>query len=313
MYYIDANDTLDEEYISSHWRKFTKLFDVTVDGNGEITSLKAEGFSVSQWSGFRHRILDTISSLHTFALSPNKRQAISLLFMAKRICRRMGLDLTTDVMRQVINLAIIKNHGPSAETRHKNLKFLMIGDGYGVLSALVKVVFPKATIVMVDIGKTLLFQAYYCQKAHPEYNHVLVNSVKNIDDADFVYCPTEYLESLSASKFDIAVNTSSMQEMKSETVEGYFGFLRSHLQPHNLFYCLNRESKTLIGGEVSDFLMYPWDPEDILILDRECPWYRYYMARGAPGLGKYVFGLRIPFLNLFDTPHLLRLANLKTK
>jgi len=210
------------------------------------------------------------------------------------------------------SLSLIRRNLSNAGIDNQGLTFLMIGDGYGVLSSLVKAIFPESTLVMVDIGKTLLFQAYYCQMAHPAGVHRMVGSTDDIGDADFVYCPTEKLDMLSNSKFDVAVNIASMQEMTNATVDRYFRFLRSNLNPNNLLYCLNRDSKTLIGGEITEFLQYPWQKGDRNLLDEDCPWYRYYFSRGAPGIGKYIFGVRLPFVNLFDGTHHHRLSIMET-
>jgi len=311
VYFWDDNPP-DSRYASSHWQYFGELFDVTMDDTGELTRLRGEGFGVPKWHGYGHRLIDSMCSLSIWALLPNKREVLRLRSVAKQICRRMGLDLTSDLIRQLFNLALIKRNLANADIHHQELTFLMIGDGYGVLSALTKAVFPLSTIVLVDLGKTLLFQAYYCQLAHPTLSHRLVEPDATLEHADFVYCSAEQLDYLEHSEFDIAVNVASMQEMDNGTVGRYFEFLRSHLKSNNLFYCLNRDTKTLIGGEISEFSQYPWAEGDNHLVDGDCDWYRYYFSRGAPGVGLFTFGRRIPLVNLFDGTHHHRLSVLET-
>ena len=242
---------------------------------------------------------------------PNRKELLRLFAVAARVCRAMGLDPTLDVFRQVCTLEVLQRHLPN-EMRHKRMHVLMIGDGYGVLSALFKSVFPNSTVVMIDIGKTLLFQAYHCQKAHPEHEHALAASVSDLKRVDFVYCPAEDLVSLERFKFDMAMNIASMQEMNVSTIARYFAFLRKYLHPTNLFYCCNRESKTLVGGEVSEFLRYPWQDDDRYLLDEYCPWHQYFFSRSRAKNGLYFYGARVPFVNFYDGKIMHRLAVLAT-
>ena len=196
--------------------------------------------------------------------------------------------------------------------RQRRLNVLMIGDGFGVLASMFKSVFPNSTVVMIDIGKTLLFQAYRCQRAHPGADHVLATAEADLQSAEFVYCPAEQLESLGNLRFDLAVNTNSMQEMNDQTIQGYFDFLRGHFHPENLFYCCNRESKTMEGGEVSEFLNYPWRDDDRHLVDGVCPWLDYFLSWGRNLRGLSILGKRVPMVNYYDGVTLHRLTVLAT-
>ena len=189
---------------------------------------------------------------------------------------------------------------------------MMIGDGYGFLSALIKAIFPKASIVLVDLGKTLLFQSYYCQKVYPGCTHLLPHMVFEKERVDFVYCPTERLNELERYRFDLAVNIASMQEMNLLTIQRYFDFLRRTLQKKNLFYCCNRESKTLPGGELVVFNKYPWHENDEYLVDEYCPWHDYFFSPARTRLGLRIKGVRVPFVNYYDGKHIHRMARLET-
>jgi len=185
---------------------------------------------------------------------------------------------------------------------------MLIGDGYGFLSAMIKSVYPDTRLVMVDIGKTLLFQAETCRKIYGTSSHALVGGS---EDADFIYCPAERLDEVDAP-LDIAINIASMQEMTPETVSGYFYFLRIHCHPDNLFYCCNREHKELPGGEVLNFHAYGWRDDDVHHIDALCPWYRYFFALGTARYRQKVAGIPVPFVHRFagDVRH--RLTTLAT-
>jgi len=302
--------------VSSHWRRYGGLFDIDMDAEGNLRSVVGAGIGSMRWSrdwkGVAQRVLDQVCILlHLFRL-PDKKVLFRLLGEGKRLCRRMGLHLTLDAFRQICTLAVLEKY-IRQEIKGDSLHVLMIGDGYGFLSALFKRRFPPATVVLVDIGKTLLLQSYYCQRAYPRSVHTLAEQADATDQADFIYCPAERLEVLEKFTFDIAVNIASMQEMDPRVVNGYFAFLRKNFRKKNLFYCCNREKKTMPGGEVSEFVKYPWRPEDQYLIDGPCPWHQYFMAVGRSGNEVSLFGIPIPFVHLYDGSHLHRLAVMATE
>jgi len=199
---------------------------------------------------------------------------------------------------------------PEPGERHR---ILVIGDGSGILSGLLKAMYPDCSLVLVDIGKSLFYQAHHCQKANPEMNHMLVEKDTDLSQADFLYCPTENLHMLEKLDFDVAVNIASMQEMNTATIVRYFDFLRRRLKTNNLFYCCNRESKTLVGGEVSEFYNYPWSPNDQVIVEGVCPWHRYIIGRPKIEEGPKIFGVRVPYMSYYDGVVLHRLSVLETE
>jgi len=293
--------------MSSYWKEATSLFQIEVDGEDNPISFKGSHFASCRWTGLRSRVIDQLCILSHLIHLPHKRALIRLMDTATTICRTMGLDSTLDVFRQICTLQVLQRYLPD-EMRQKRIHVLMVGDGFGVLSALFKSVFPNSTVVMVDIGKTLIFQAFHCQKAFPNSIHESADSIFDIDTIDFVYCPAEDLKALENFKFDVAVNVASMQEMAEPVLTAYFDFFRKTMQPDNLFYCCNRVSKSLSGGEVSEFYKYPWTNDDQHLLDDNCPWSNYYFAPGISLTAPRFVGVKIPFVGRYDGKVVHRLS-----
>ena len=132
-----------------------------------------------------------------------------------------------------------------------------------------------------------------------QYDEELASEIDNPDKVDFIYCPTEQLDALEGIKFDVAVNISSMQEMNNLTVNRYFEFLRDHLEEQNLFYCCNRESKTLPDGEVLEFAKFHWRETDRFLMDGDCPWNRYLFSVRRSSRGPRMLGLRFPIVQYY--------------
>ena len=68
----------------------------------------------------------------------------------------------------------------------------------------------------------------------------------------------------------------------------------------------------MAGGEVSKFADYPWASGDLHLIDEECPWQRYFMARYAAANGPRFLGKRVPLLSYYDGTIKHRLSTLET-
>ncbi len=278
---------------SSHWQQMHRQTQVELSRNVFV----GYGFGDVQYNRWHHRLL-AWAAIHSYLLHLPDRQAIrGLMPQARWVARRMGINFSYDCFRQVCALAFLK----------KNIKdwvgltVLNIGDGYGFLSALIKYIFPDTKIVLVDLGKTLIFQAHYCQRVHSSCKHILADQ-KGAPQADFLYCPAENLGLLEPLTFDLAINIASMQEMNKATIDYYFNFLRAHLSQGGLFYCCNRYEKIMPGGEIARFHDYPWAPQDQHIADGLCDWYRYFLALRPTQNGLRLGKIRVPLVNYPDGP-----------
>lgn len=300
-YYCNGIKDPESMFISSHWRNLHELLTIETDKKGNLVKLSAKGTGIETYDreGYIDKLFDFASICSHLIHLPNREELLKLCMVAFKLCNKMGLNFTLDIFRQVCSLEILKRN-LSERIHSSHINILMIGDGYGVLSAMFKSIFPNSTIFMIDIRKVLLFQAHYCQKAHPKYSHELLTSVTNINCADFVYCPIESLDILEKYKFDIATNIVSMHEMNFRTIQRYFNFLRKCLNPDNLFYCCNREFKILMEGEVTHFLYYPWQANDKILVDGFCPWHQYYFSKHTAEKGLSLFGIRIPWVNFYE-------------
>ena len=167
-YYAESPNTEQLDFVSSYWDHYSHLFQVQVYSDGNLTALVGNGFGVCKWNGLSHRILDRACMLSHLVHVPDRRALVSYWSDVVKVCRAMGLDPTFDVFRQVCNLVLLKKNILTRlhESRPQRLRLIVVGDGYGVFAALFKALFPDSSVALVDIGRTLLFQAYHCQRAH---------------------------------------------------------------------------------------------------------------------------------------------------
>ena len=308
-YYWDDLPTGSTKYMSSYWMEHTKYSTVRFDVDGNPISLVGAHFGGCKWNGLRSRALDQLCVLTHLAILPQKRELIRLRTKAAKICKSMDLDPTIDVFRQICSLEVLKRNIP-LEIGGKRLNVMIIGDGFGILGALFKAEFPNSSITMVDIGRTLTFQAYHLQLAYPKAVHQLAESVESLAAVDFAYCPAEDLETLEKEKFDIAASVGSMHEMTEPVIARYFDFMRRNFNPSNLFYCCNRVHKILPGGEISAIYDYPWKDEDEHLLDEDCAWSKFFFFGGRAVNAPKVLGIRVPIIHPYDGPVAHRLTKL---
>lgn len=317
-YYLE-NHSLNDQEMSSHWKHYSNLFSVKIDETDKVVALRGIGFGDQMTRNPLQKGVHWIGHSIHFLQSQDKARIISLLAKTMKICNSTGFSVSFDVFKQILSLNLILHYGSELLMDKKMPVFIVIGDGFGFMACLLKSVFPNALIILVDIGKTLLFQAFYCQRAHPESLHVLLNSDNfNPERADFLYCPAHQLKELDAHlqsqslKVDVSINIVSMQEMKPETVCEYFSFLRKNLEIQNLFYCCNREKKVLMGGEILEIKKYPYTERDHHYVDEYCPWYKFFLtARPYVYKKKPQFlGFKLPFINYFEGPIIHRLSKL---
>lgn len=305
-YYLKEGDS-QSKYVSSHWKLNYEKFNVQLDGEGNVQSLEGTGFGYVKIRDPLAKLLSYICYISYLVKLSSRFDILRLMVPSFRVCRAMQVFLSFDCFKQICSLAlIIKNM--SIGMKKKRLVFLIVGDGYGFLSSLIKFVFPNSTIVLVDIGKTLLFQAFYCQTVHPESVHKGVNEDFDIKTVDFLYCPCEYLEKLDMFKYDILINIVSMQEMNYLTIKRYFCFFRKYCNTESLFYCCNRELKILPAGEVSEFKKYPWEDRDEHLIDEYCPWCKYALFYQQRQNVPRIFSVKGPFIHYFDEPIMHRLT-----
>ncbi len=310
QYYL--KDSTPEHFVSSHWKYYQNQMKVQIEDEN-IKFWAEAAFSDLQQKSVVKQVFSWLTIGSHLVKIPNRPEICQLMKHSLDLARRMGLPFTYAGFIQTCSLALVRQHLPGK----KRINVIVIGDGYGFLSALIKEIYPDSRILSVDLGRVLLFQAYYCGKAHPDAKHYLVapsaELAPNQLDYDFIYCPPEVLKLVDGISFDLAINIASMQEMNEETIAFYFDYLRQHLASQNLFYCCNREKKELFGGEVTEFLKYPWSEKDIHLVDNDCPWYTHFIAIYTLKRGPKLLNFRIPFVNYLDGAIRHRLTILNTK
>jgi putative sugar O-methyltransferase len=291
---IDRND----RESSSHWRKFHQSLHYE---NGKITGAVGFGTWSPPYRGLRwlgHRLLQRRFREHGQRFSSFAR----IDHVAARITEAQSRAYDLDVLRQSLTCAMLCDTVPDKIAGSDPA--IIIGDGFGTLSAIMLAAFPRARMILVNLSQSLLADLVSIRLAFPKLGLVLTRNqqalASALSDPDLrviAIAADDYqlIESVPAA---LAINIASMQEMRPDTIAGYFDALRRGKRAPITFYCCNREEKILPGGEVTRLADYPWHQDDKIIFDELCLWHQEY----------YV--LHPPFYRPYDGPHRHRLVEL---
>lgn len=293
---------------SSHWRQMHESAVARVGERAGAIELSGAGFGNVRKIHPAQIPLEWMTSLGNALLSQGAVDLGEAFDVLGRLFGRVHPELrlrkSYDAVRQVFVWQTIR---PFLQAR-RPLTWCVIGDGYGVFSALIREFQPDAKVILVDLAKTLVFQSVYLQMMHSDASHSLLDEHR---DGDFLYCPASQAADIDC-EVDVFVNVNSMQEMTMDTIRGYFEMFRRNGGLDSLFYCCNRVEKCLPGGEMVRFLDYPWSAKDEILLDGICRYQRFFLHLRTAPKGPRIFGARIPFINEFDGDHWHRLVRLET-
>ena len=291
---------------SSHWTDFSKYSKVEADADGNILTIKGYGFGGSDDSRPAAKLIAATGNQLMLARLGYKGLSADMR-KAKRFVNSMGLYFSQDAFRQACTRFFLTKEISKTGIEIKNI--LIIGDGFGVLAALMSEQYPDANIFLIDLGVTLFFQAYYLGKKFPNKQHTLLSPKDQVKPGSgFYFCPAERLENFPMQQIDIAINIASMQEMNPDMISTYFSMLRE--RKTKLFYCCNRLEKILPDGTPARIFEFPWKKEDVFLVDEECPWHEFFVGRIGGTNVKFLNLIPIPFLRKYDGVHWHRLAKL---
>ena len=124
---------------------------------------------------------------------------------------------------------------------------LEIGAGVGNLSVKLKKLFPKSTIILIDIPEVSSLQRFYQWKHFPkakvfDYKEYKKNGINNLykKKYDFVFLPPWIIKNIKNKSIDLAINIRSMMEMDTKIVSNYIFHIERIVKNDCFFYCVNR-------------------------------------------------------------------------
>ena len=294
-----------KEHTSLYWQSEGERLSIQRQG-GDL-SWKGFGIGTSERQGIAWGIFHALERASYRGVTARLRSYRRTWAALQKLSRGLSIRVSYDIWKSAVIAAVLVDHWE----RHRlsPQAFAMIGDGSGVLGALIRRIRPGTRMFCIDLPKALTFQSYFHSRAQPPARLSRISEAEG-GEADVVFVLPQEIDSIS-DPIDCAVNIASMQEMNASSIWSYFQFLRKRSRPGSHFYCVNRKEKELPGGERSRLDDYPWEPTDRIFLDGPCPYYTHTLSRCMRSSGPRWMGIRIPFLNTFDGPMWHRLVHLE--
>ena len=274
-HYSDDNFS---EITSSYWKEVGKTSRVSKkDGNYVMSGL---GFGV-----FVHQ-----TPLNYIKWLPQILLAESLLrkydvdrridWAGRCVMKSQNRTIEFDCVKQMLTASLLFK----LKLLDRAKLIAIIGDGYGFMTSLIKMLCPESTVIDVNLGRVLFFDVSYTKKVFPQARTILIDKKAEIEDFQkhsFIFLEAEKYHFLSSLPINLFINIASMQEMNMEVINTYFDMMRSSTVP-SCFYSCNRIEKKLPDGTIIRFFDYPWHEKDEVIVDELCPWYQKYPTRWPP-------------------------------
>jgi hypothetical protein len=174
----------------------------------------------------------------------------------------------------------------------RRFSILEVGGGFGALARVFRLMHPSSRLVMVDIPESLFFQHAFLKASFPDATHQYVSSAEEaIGDADFVYVPNSFANTLTGSEFFLAVNTNSFGEMPEHASSRWLELMQRETTTEHVFFLnrfLNRIDKRLLENRHghstwsfnldADWAIQEWEVDP----DYErCPYFQTTLTRNV--------------------------------
>ncbi|MFA6238872.1 MAG: putative sugar O-methyltransferase [Bacteriovorax sp.] len=282
-YYTNTNPSA--SVTSSHWairgEEQTPIYregKLYIQGRGGFGDFVPKNFFSSLKYNLFYR---PVMKLYINKYSQNKR----FINASKLIARKNKWLHTADCVKSALVLETILSTLKIKNFKEKNINSVcIIGDGYGYLGTLLKLIEPDVKIFSINLGRQQLFDYYTTRNVHPEKKLLLYKDTtrsSEVEKADFIFIEAQNYQCLENLNIDLFINIVSMQEMNNSVIQNYFKYMRNSLAKNKYFFCLNRVEKILPDGEVVSFKNYPWEDCEIL-LDEQPQWYQHYLRSRPP-------------------------------
>lgn len=238
---IVEKDPLPAADTSSYWQLYGGQ--TIVERRGDELVLLGSGFATMNTGGRLSRAASLVQRLTYWPVTARLRNYAPIWRTARHLAYDLSTDLTFDVWRQSVALALLADHWAANNLSPKT--FAVIGDGHGFLGALIRRHFPDARVYLIDLPKMLVFQAHTHELAGLG-SAMSIMSTNSATPTAATFILPEHVELIS-DQIDCAFNIASMQEMTDYSIASYFKFLRRRSTASSRFYCVNRLRKELPG------------------------------------------------------------------
>ena len=154
-----------------------------------------------------------------------------------------------------------------------------LGSGRGMMAHAVKWFFPRPTVILVDLPKTLLGASYFLSMNHPDARIAWSDDEGEVPldaaalrEYDMVFLPNYRIGRLQDATVDLFWNARSLSEMTTQSVANYIRNIERVTSPGGFFYSVNRSTERANRGDTDiplDSFPIDWSKWQVLSRTRE--------------------------------------------
>lgn len=280
--YLRENLEIPEANRSSYWDYEVAKFGVGDDGT--TIGLTTLG-TVSRKTQFSHTVAHWILQWPLRRIGRRYAAYDDCERLARMVAHAQRRQVTQDIIRQALALALIRQHIGVEDRDRLNL---VIGDGYGVMASLLLLAGPERGTIVVNLTKPLLIDMINIRQALPDLRPVLVSTRDDMThavanpDIRLIAVQADNAPLITEAPVALAVNVDSMMEMDPPVIDEYFRILRGNKAGETAFYCCSRIYKKLYDGTEVRFEEFPWRRDDRILHDSVSPWDQWTYNRTPP-------------------------------
>jgi putative sugar O-methyltransferase len=164
-------------------------------------------------------------------------------------------------------------------------RIVEIGAGSGNLMSILHHHINNCVIIDVDLPESISHSILFIKDVFPSAKILMPNEVsgKNFNDYDFVYLVPNQIALIENDSIDLAINTSTFQELKHNQTQIYYDLIQMVCAQGSHFLCSNRVEKIPSGAnpytkecleKPNRFSAYPWNPNNDILCYEVCRLYR---------------------------------------
>jgi putative sugar O-methyltransferase len=189
--------------------------------------------------------------------------------------RHRGTVVSQDLANSLLELAAIRAVVP--RERLDTALVLEIGGGYGRFADLLLTLHPRGRLVMIDIPPALAVSQYYLTHRHPARSvwrfrrGIQPGDATAIADHDLVFLTPNQFASLDPIGADLAINISSLHEMRPVQIAEYLRLIGLHAAGGWLYTKQWRRWHNPIDDVTIEREGYPYPPGSERCFDRIAP------------------------------------------
>ena len=157
-----------------------------------------------------------------------------------------GQLLNNDTYSYLIELCLMYENGVldaiEGVSKQRLCRVLEIGGGFGGLAYYLMRLHTNVHYTIVDIPESLVFSSIYLTTLFPGLPHVEIRNERSFEVGDkpgFTFIPNFLLDGLltkPSEKFDLIINTLSLNEMTDNQITYYSRKIKEHLSPTGMFF-----------------------------------------------------------------------------